>query len=95
MLRKDDCITAVPMLPGEVPMIPVGLRANEFFPQRREPQSIAFLRAIENGTVVFVRHEEDQFQRRGAPHLRHGEGPLIPPLSWSGLLGIALQTNVS
>ena len=43
MLRKDDCITAVPILPGEVPMIPVGLRANEFDPQGREPQSIAFL----------------------------------------------------
>ncbi|BCW78257.1 hypothetical protein NicSoilC5_02760 [Arthrobacter sp. NicSoilC5] len=34
-----------------------------------------------------------QFQRRGAPHLRHGEGPPIPPLSWSGLLGIALASE--
>ena len=41
----EDCITAVPMLPGEAPMIPVGLRANELVPQGREPQSMAFFSA--------------------------------------------------
>jgi hypothetical protein len=28
-LRNEDCITAVPMPPGDAPMIPVGLRAKE------------------------------------------------------------------
>jgi len=41
----EDCITAVPMLPGEAPMMPVGLRANELAPQGREPQSMAFFSA--------------------------------------------------
>src|SRR5215207_3628615 len=39
----EDCITAVPMLPGDAPMIPVGFRAKELVPQGREPQSMAFL----------------------------------------------------
>ena len=44
-LRIDDCITAVPIPPGEAPMIPVGLRAKELLPHGREPQSIAFFSA--------------------------------------------------
>src|SRR4051794_4100396 len=44
-LRNEDCITAVPMPPGEAPMIPVGLRAKELVPHGREPQSMAFLSA--------------------------------------------------
>src|SRR5512147_2808295 len=45
MLRRCCCPTAVPILPGEVPMMPDGFRANEFFPQGRLAQSIAFLSA--------------------------------------------------
>ena len=41
----EDCITAVPMPPGEAPMMPVGLRAKELVPQGREPQPMAFFRA--------------------------------------------------
>ncbi|GAP59421.1 hypothetical protein AHiyo1_27190 [Arthrobacter sp. Hiyo1] len=41
----DACITAVPMLPGDVPMIPVGLRAKELVPHGRDPQSMAFFKA--------------------------------------------------
>ena len=41
-LRIDACITAVPIAPGDAPMMPVGLRAKELCPQGREPQSIAF-----------------------------------------------------
>jgi hypothetical protein len=36
-LRIDDCMTAVPMTPGEVPMMPVGLRAKELVSQGRIP----------------------------------------------------------
>jgi len=38
-------MTAVPIFPGDAPMMPVGLRAKELVPQGREPQSIAFLSA--------------------------------------------------
>jgi len=37
--------TAVPIVPGDVPIIADGLRANEFWPHGRLPQSIAFLSA--------------------------------------------------
>src|ERR1044072_4002649 len=37
--------TAVPILPGEVPMVADGFRANEFLPYGRLAQSIAFLSA--------------------------------------------------
>src|SRR5688572_31049856 len=42
MLRRCDCAIAVPILPGDVPMIAAGLRANEFWPQGRLAQSMAF-----------------------------------------------------
>src|SRR6476661_5224803 len=42
MLRRCCCATAVPILPGEVPMMPDGLRAKELVPQGRLAQSIAF-----------------------------------------------------
>src|ERR1043166_584704 len=42
--RRCCCATAVPMAPGEVPMIADGLRANEFCPYGRLAQSMAFLR---------------------------------------------------
>src|SRR5438270_6715941 len=45
MLRRCCWATAVPILPGEVPMIPDGFLENEFFPHGRLPQSIAFLSA--------------------------------------------------
>src|SRR4051812_4222579 len=45
MLRRCCWPTAVPILPGEVPMIAEGFLANEFLPQGRPPQSIAFLSA--------------------------------------------------
>ncbi|VTR76666.1 hypothetical protein CHMI_01428 [Cellulomonas hominis] len=44
-LRIEDCITAVPIFPMDAPMMPVGFRANEFVPQGRDPQSIAFFSA--------------------------------------------------
>src|SRR5690606_2328833 len=44
-LRIDDCMTAVPIEPVEAPMMPLGLRAKEFCPYGREPQSIAFFSA--------------------------------------------------
>ncbi|MGY3319103.1 hypothetical protein ACVWYS_003804 [Arthrobacter sp. TE12231] len=44
-LRSEACITAVPMPPGEAPMIPVGLREKELVPEGRDPQSMAFLSA--------------------------------------------------
>ena len=43
-LRRLDCMTAVPILPVEAPMIADGLRANELAPHGREAQSMAFLR---------------------------------------------------
>src|SRR4051812_5755957 len=42
MLRRCCCPTAVPILPGDVPMTPDGLRVNEFAPYGRLAQSIAF-----------------------------------------------------
>jgi hypothetical protein len=45
MLRTCCWPTAVPILPGEVPMTADGLRANEFCPHGRLAQSIAFLSA--------------------------------------------------
>src|SRR3954464_8129175 len=45
MLRRCCWPTAVPILPGEVPITADGLRANEFLPQGRLAQSIAFLSA--------------------------------------------------
>src|SRR5690242_7620951 len=45
MLRRCCWATAVPILPGEVPMMAEGFRANEFFPHGRLAQSIAFLSA--------------------------------------------------
>ena len=44
MLRRFCCATAVPILPVDAPMTAVGLRANEFCPHGRLPQSIAFFR---------------------------------------------------
>ena len=38
-------MTAVPIPPGDAPMMPVGLRANEFFPHGRDAQSMAFFSA--------------------------------------------------
>jgi hypothetical protein len=45
MLRRCCCPTAVPILPGDVPMTAEGLRANEFLPYGRLAQSIAFFNA--------------------------------------------------
>src|SRR3954451_16385186 len=45
MLLRCCCPTAVPIIPGDVPIIADGFRAKEFFPQGRLPQSIAFLSA--------------------------------------------------
>ena len=45
MLRTCCWPTAVPILPGDVPMTAVGFRANEFVPHGRLAQSIAFLSA--------------------------------------------------
>ena len=42
MLRRWACATAVPIFPGDVPMIADGFRENEFFPYGRLAQSIAF-----------------------------------------------------
>jgi hypothetical protein len=39
------------MAPGEVPITPVGLRANEFLPQGRLAQSMAFFSPPGNATV--------------------------------------------
>src|SRR3954468_5736879 len=44
MLLRCCWAIAVPIAPGEVPMIADGLRANEFLPHGRLAQSIAFLR---------------------------------------------------
>ncbi|PRY68589.1 hypothetical protein B0I08_104292 [Glaciihabitans tibetensis] len=44
-LRMFDCITAVPIAPGDAPMMPLGLRAKELVPQGLDPQPIAFLSA--------------------------------------------------
>src|SRR5689334_20902011 len=41
-LRSCCCAIAVPIAPGEVPITPDGLRANEFLPYGRLAQSIAF-----------------------------------------------------
>src|SRR6185312_114962 len=41
-LRRLCCAIAVPIAPGEVPMIADGLRANEFLPHGRLAQSMAF-----------------------------------------------------
>ena len=45
MLRSCCCPTAVPIWPGDAPMMAVGFRANEFFPHGRLAQSIAFFSA--------------------------------------------------
>src|SRR5512138_3053804 len=45
MLRRCCWPTAVPILPGDVPMMADGLRANELVPHGRLAQSIAFLSA--------------------------------------------------
>ena len=42
--RRLLCATAVPIEPGDVPITPDGFRANEFLPQGRLAQSIAFFR---------------------------------------------------
>src|SRR5881275_2046155 len=45
MLRRCCCPTAVPILPGDVPMMADGFREKEFVPHGRLPQSMAFLSA--------------------------------------------------
>src|SRR4029079_74801 len=45
MLRRCCCPTAVPILPGDVPMVADGLRLKEFFPHGLLAQSIAFFSA--------------------------------------------------
>src|SRR5689334_8231658 len=45
MLRRCCWATAVPILPGDVPMIADGFREKEFFPHGRLAQSMAFLSA--------------------------------------------------
>ena len=45
MLRRCCWATAVPILPGDVPMTADGLRAKVFLPYGRLAQSIAFLSA--------------------------------------------------
>src|SRR5215210_5545201 len=41
-LRRCCCAMAVPIAPGDVPIVAEGLRLNEFFPYGRLAQSIAF-----------------------------------------------------
>jgi hypothetical protein len=36
-LRMEDCIAAVPMPPGDAPIMAVGLGAKEFLSRGREP----------------------------------------------------------
>src|SRR5689334_22464506 len=45
MLRRCCWATAVPILPGDVPITADGLRVSEFWPQGRLAQSMAFLSA--------------------------------------------------
>ena len=45
MLRRCCWPTAVPMAPGEAPITPEGMCANEFVPQGRLAQSSAFFSA--------------------------------------------------
>ena len=57
-------MTAVPIFPGDAPMMPVGLRAKELVPQGREPQSIAFLSAPGIERLYSGGHEEHPVDRR-------------------------------
>src|SRR5688500_8183522 len=43
MLLRCCCPTAVPIFPGDVPIVAEGLRWNEFLPHGRLAQSMAFL----------------------------------------------------
>src|SRR6516165_6396152 len=43
--RRCCCAKALPIAPGEVPVMKAGLPVHEFLPQGRAPQSMAFLRA--------------------------------------------------
>src|SRR5690348_4325481 len=45
ILLRCCCPTAVPIFPGDVPIIADGLRWKEFFPHGRLAQSMAFLSA--------------------------------------------------
>ena len=47
------------MLPGDAPMMPVGLRANELVPQGRETPVDGVLEGARDGAVVFGGHKED------------------------------------
>ena len=58
--RMEDCITAVPMLPGEAPMMPVGFRANELAPQGRDPQSMASFRARPSDEIADLQQSASQ-----------------------------------
>jgi hypothetical protein len=55
----EDCITAVPMLPGEAPMMPAGFRANELAPPGARAPVDGVLQRSGNGPVVLRGHEED------------------------------------
>ena len=52
-LRRCCWATAVPIAPGEVPITAEGLRVNEFLPQGRLAQSMAFFSAAGDRAVVF------------------------------------------
>ena len=45
-VRKFACTNAVPMAPGEVPVMNPGLPGHTLVPNGRAPQSIAFLSAV-------------------------------------------------
>jgi hypothetical protein len=51
-LHAEYATPAVPILPGDAPITAEGLWANEFVPQGRLAQSMAFLQAAGNAAVV-------------------------------------------
>jgi hypothetical protein len=69
----EGCITAVPMLPGEAPMMLVDFRVNELAPQGRDPQSMAFFNAGTGQQVDEAVHvggrmpAHPKFNTRGVP----------------------------
>lgn len=58
--RRLCCPTAVPMLPGEAPMIPEGLWVKEFVPQGRLAPVDGVLERPRDGAVVLGGHKENR-----------------------------------
>jgi len=76
MLRRCCWATAVPIFPGEVPMIADGFRENEFVPHGRLAQSIAFLSAPGIERQVADRDFLEFQLRRRQTRTRNGEFPV-------------------